>query len=95
MKSMPDTLEKCRAEIDVIDDSLIDLLSQRFHVVDRVIVLKQRDNLPAAVPQRIEEVVSRVLRRAESRHLPVAALEKLWRLLIDETIAYERQAKVK
>ena len=92
---MTDSLDLCRAEIDRIDDALVDLLGKRFRVVDRVIAVKLRDGLPAALPDRIAEVVGRVRARAGTAGVPPDSAEALWRQLIGETIAYEKSRAVK
>lgn len=92
---MTDTLDRCRTEIDAIDDALIDLLSTRFRVVDRVIAIKTREQLPAVIPSRVEEVVNRVRARASAKSVPTDLAEALWRQLIAGTVTYERQNNVK
>jgi chorismate mutase len=81
-----------RAEIDAIDDQLLDLFAKRFAIVDRVILEKQRSRLAPALPDRIEQVARRVHAGAALRGLPAASLEQVWRLLVAETIRYEEAA---
>jgi len=92
---MTDSLAACRSDINAIDDALVDLLAKRFRVVDRVIAIKLRDGLPASIPSRIEEVVSRVRAHAEHAGVPPDAAEALWRQLISATITYEKAKSVK
>ena len=91
---MADDLEACRTDIDRIDDALVALLAERFAGVDRVIAHKLAAGLPAAIPERIEEVVARVRGRAVAQGLSPGVAENIWRRLITETIAYERQKRV-
>ncbi len=91
---MADDLESCRRDIDAIDDAIVALLAKRFAVVDRVIAHKLSAGLPAAIPERIEEVVNRVRSKAMAQGLSPDMAENFWRLLISETIAYERQKRV-
>jgi len=84
-----DTLPALRGEIDAIDAGLIALLRQRFDVVQRVIVVKQRDGLPANIPERVEEVVRAAKALAGEAGLPQDLVETLWRSMISWTIDYE------
>ncbi len=91
---MADELSHCRAEIDGIDDAMIDLLVKRFQVVSRVVVHKTAHGLPALIPSRVEEVVGHVKMRALQKGLSPSLVEKLWREIISHTIAYERRNNV-
>lgn len=84
-------LDTLRRDIDAIDKALISLLAKRFQVVDRVIAIKHASGAPAAIPERIEEVIANAANLAREQGLPVQSIEKLWRLLVAETIAYEEQ----
>jgi isochorismate pyruvate lyase len=82
-------LRDLRAEIDALDAELAGVLARRFRIVDRVIAEKRAAGLPAALPDRIEEVAVNARRRAEALGLPPEGIERLWRVLIAETIRYE------
>jgi isochorismate pyruvate lyase len=81
-----------RDEIDAIDRALVELIAKRFKVADRVIAVKRVKGIPAALPDRIEQVVQNNLRNAKDTHVPPQTIEKIWRSLIAETIAYEERA---
>ncbi|MBB3771163.1 MULTISPECIES: chorismate mutase [Ancylobacter] len=91
---LPDN-ERClapfRAEIDIIDAQLVDLLARRFEVVKHVIAVKQAEGLAALLPERVEDVVEKVMATAETRGVPPELVEKLWRVLIEWVIAYENE----
>ena len=84
-------LAKLRIEIDAVDAQLVALLQKRFEIADRVIDLKSREGISAALPDRIEQVVQNVLRHAAQTKVPLHTIEVLWRTLIAETIAYEEK----
>jgi isochorismate pyruvate lyase len=86
---MSPEIAACRAEIDRIDRELLDLLGQRFRVVDRVAAEKCKGGIPAVVPERIEVVIANVQSAAAAAGVPAASAERLWRLIIEETIRYE------
>lgn len=82
-------LADLRTVIDRIDRDLVALLAERVRCLEQVIAVKARDNLPAAIPERIEGVVANVRREAEAAGMPPDLAEALWRKLIDWSIAYE------
>ncbi|MEM7193173.1 MAG: chorismate mutase, partial [Pseudomonadota bacterium] len=82
------SMDHVRAEIDRIDEEMVDLICERFSYVDRAWQLK---NAPAdaTVPWRIQEVVDKVKARAEKNDLPPELVEALWRQMIGWFIQYE------
>jgi isochorismate pyruvate lyase len=89
MPSGQQNLADLRTVIDRIDRDIVSLLAERVRCLDEVIAVKARDSLPAAIPERIEGVVANVRLEAENAGMPPDLAEKLWRSLIDWSIAYE------
>lgn len=83
------SLSDLRAEIDRLDTELVKLLSQRFAVLDQVVAIKLRDNLPAAIPARVAQVIENVKAKAVAADMPPELAEAVWRTIIDWSIAYE------
>ena len=81
------SMEELRAEIDAIDSELVALIAERARFIDRATVLKQRDGLPAYIPQRVEEVVANVRKTARELGAPEHVVETIWRVMVDEFIA--------
>jgi isochorismate pyruvate lyase len=84
-------LANLRDEIDAVDAELVALIQKRFEIADRVIEVKRANGIAAALPDRIEQVVQNVLKNAKDTKVPPQTIEKLWRTLIAETIAYEEK----
>ena len=82
-------LAPMRKAIDGIDGALVELFARRFDEVKKVTEVKHRLGLPAAIPARIEVVIGRVRATAEKAGFPADTAEKIWRLLMQEMIAYE------
>jgi isochorismate pyruvate lyase len=78
-----------RAEIDRIDAALVKLFAERASYIDRAAEVKAKVDLPARIGDRVEEVVQNVRGHAETHGLPPDLVEKLWRRLIDWSIARE------
>ncbi|MBN9599780.1 MAG: chorismate mutase [Afipia sp.] len=89
MSSEPKNLPELREIIDRIDRDLVALIAERVRCLDQVIAVKLRDGLPAAIPERVEEVVAHVRAEAEAAGVPPDLAEMLWRSLIGWSIAYE------
>jgi isochorismate pyruvate lyase len=83
------TMAEIRAEIDRVDAALVQLFAERARYIDRAAEIKARDDLPARIGSRVEEVVANVRGHAETHGLPPDLVEKLWRRLIDWSIARE------
>lgn len=83
------TMADLRAEIDRLDDDLVRLFAERAAYIDRAAQIKAEVDLPARIGNRVEEVVQNVRRHADTYGLPPDLVEKLWRRLIDWSIARE------
>jgi isochorismate pyruvate lyase len=83
-------MEEVRAEIDRIDQALVDLIGERFIFVDRAWQLK-RSPAEARVPWRIQQVIDGVRARAAEKGLPPELAEALWRQMIGWFIQYEEE----
>jgi len=79
-------MEEVRAEIDRIDEALVDHIGERFTYVERAWQLK---NSPAEA--RIQQVIDRVRKRAAENGLPPELAEALWRQMIGWFIQYEEE----
>jgi isochorismate pyruvate lyase len=80
-----------RDQIDALDRDLVRLLRRRADYIDRAIAIKQGNGMPARIPDRVEDVVAKVRAEAEAVGLDGDLAERLWRQLIDWSIAREAQ----
>lgn len=78
-----------RNQIDKIDADLVDLFVLRSRYIDRAVIIKRRDDLPARIETRVEDVVEKVKTRAARSGFDQELVETLWRLLIEWSIARE------
>lgn len=85
-KAMPEV----RAEIDRIDEALVDLIAERFGYVDRAWHLKGTPG-DAYVPWRIQQVIDKVKTRGKLKGLPPELTEALWRQMIGWFVQYEEE----
>ncbi|WP_298853223.1 chorismate mutase [uncultured Ruegeria sp.] len=85
------TMQNLRVEIDKLDRQLIEMLVTRASYIDRASQLKPGEGLPARIPARVEEVVQRVRASSDALGMDPDLAEKLWRILIDWSIAREER----
>lgn len=85
------TMTDIRAEIDRVDRELVALFAERTTYIDRAAEIKTGIGWPARIGARVEEVVANVRAEAVLHGLPPDKLEKLWRKLIDWSIAREEE----
>ncbi|MFV0293589.1 MAG: chorismate mutase [Paracoccus sp. (in: a-proteobacteria)] len=78
-----------RAHIDALDARLIALLAERSQLIDRAAWIKARENLPARIESRVEEVAALARNRAADAGLDPDLAERLWRLMMEHFIAQE------
>lgn len=85
----PSRLAELRAKIDAIDESVHRLLMQRASVIDELIEVKGTARNGAAFrPGREADMMRRLARRHEG-HLPLTAVEHLWREIISTFTALQ------
>ena len=80
-----------RARIDAVDGRIVEALAERMRLVGEVVAIKERHDIPARLGDRVEAVVAHVRAEAAARHCPPDLAERVWRLLIEWTIAYEER----
>jgi isochorismate pyruvate lyase len=95
MDMTPETcrsMTELRTLIDDLDGRIVELLAARGACIDRAIDLKRVEGLPARIDARIEEVVANARRAAGIRGLDPDLAERLWREIIEWSIAREDRA---
>lgn len=83
------TKDDVRAEIDRIDQALLNLFAERHRYVTRMAHIKT-DPHEAYDRERIEAIISKVRGRAETLALDEDQAELIWRTLIDWNVNYEK-----
>jgi isochorismate pyruvate lyase len=86
------TLEELRERINAVDNELLTVLGKRQALVEQVIAIKVRDKLPARIPERVAEVVDRVMREAPRHGSSPDLAKAVWTAMIDWFIAFEEKA---
>ena len=89
MKKLPEL----RETLDRIDQSLIELIAERFRITAEVGQLKKSENLPSSDPEREERQMTRISALAEEAGLDPQIARKVLRLLIDEAVKNHNRIK--
>lgn len=85
------SMQDLRLQIDALDAEIVEKLVARVGYIDRAILLKQTENLPARIHERVEDVVIKVRAQADLRGLDPALAEDLWRRIIEWSITREER----
>jgi len=83
---MADTLQDLRKSLDLIDNALILLLAERFHITEKVGVYKKEHKLNPVDPEREAAQFARIEKLAGEAGLNPAFAHKFLRLVIDEVV---------
>lgn len=86
-----ETMVDIRAGIDALDAKLVTLLAHRSRFIDRAAEIKAVAGLDANIPARVEEVVAKVREAAGAAGFDPDLAERLWRELIEWSIAREER----
>lgn len=90
-QALQDEMSDVRRVIDELDEQLVALLAKRQRQIERAARVKPSLGMPANVPERVDEVLARVLGAARREGLSVEVAMNLWRMLIDWSIQYEER----
>jgi isochorismate pyruvate lyase len=91
IKAMQDEMSDVRRVIDELDDELVALLAKRQRQIERAARVKPALGIPARVPERVDEVLARVLGAARREGLSVEVAMNLWTAIIEWSISYEER----
>lgn len=89
MKDLENILKPYRARIDDLDRQIVDLLRARYDIIEEVGTLKARENIPATIQSRVDEVRENAATRAKALGLDDVFIGKLYAQLIEHSCALE------
>jgi chorismate mutase-like protein len=82
-------LERLRAQLDALDQVLLDTVRDRIRCCVRIADVKRRHGVPMMQPHRIAIVQERAAAFAAENGVDAAFLNRLYDLIIDETCRVE------
>jgi chorismate mutase-like protein len=84
-----DDLERLRAQLDALDQTLLDTVRDRIRICVRIAEVKRRDAVPMMQPHRIAIVQERAAAYAAEHDIDAGFLRRLYESIIDETCRVE------
>ena len=84
-------LDELRERLDIIDEQMLLLLSERAKVVSHVADFKRQHNLPVYIPEREASIIER-LRMINPGPLPGDAVERIYRTIVEEMRKFESES---
>lgn len=82
-------LKPLRDEIDRLDDEIMELLGQRYAILQKVVETKRANGIPFKVNARVDEVINRNVANGLTKGLPPEYITKLYTVIIDAAHDYE------
>ncbi len=84
-------LKPYRARINELDEQIIELLRQRYDVIEEVGHLKAREGIASVLPDRVDEVRERAIQMAAEKGLDADFIGRLYTQLIEHSCALEEE----
>jgi isochorismate pyruvate lyase len=89
--SPQDEMAEVRRLIDALDAEIVALLAQRQRQIERAARVKPLLDMPARVPERIDEVLAHVFEAAKRDGLSQELSTELWTRIVEWSIDYEER----
>ena len=84
-------LDELRERLDIIDEQMMALLSERAKVVNKVADFKRHHNIPVYIPEREASIIER-LRTLNPGPLSGDAVECIYRTIVEEMRKFESKS---
>lgn len=88
-------LKPYRNQIDALDRQIIDLLRQRYDVIEQVAVIKKREGIDAVLQDRVDQVRENAARMAAEKGLDEQFIRELYARIIEHSCNLEDKIKNK
>ncbi|WP_430927939.1 chorismate mutase [Polaribacter marinivivus] len=86
-----DSLENLRAQINVVDDQLIDLLGKRMKVADQIGALKKEQNVAVLQSRRWNEILGNMVLEGEQKGLSEEFVLRMFKAIHQESINHQEK----
>ena len=86
-----ESLDNLRAQINVVDDQLIELLGRRMKVADKIGELKKEKNVAVLQSRRWNEILGNIILEGESRGLSEEFVLKMFKAIHQESINHQEK----
>ena len=86
-----ESLENLRAQINVVDDQLVDLLGKRMQVADKIGELKKEKNVAILQSRRWNEILGNMILEGENKGLSEEFVLKMFKAIHQESINHQEK----
>ena len=93
MKTKKNELEIFRAQIDIIDQAILELIGKRHNISTRIGFVKRHMKLKVFNPARERELLGRIKSSARNLNIDEKHAEELWMNLIRESRRIQKRGK--
>jgi chorismate mutase len=93
MSTAPNTLEEARDRIDDIDHSIVELLAERYAVVDDLCEMKAENGDTVKDEDREQELLDHVASIAEAHGLSPALTRRLYEKILAHSVRRQRRQR--
>lgn len=91
-KTMDQTLEALRKQIDGFDEQLLTALSKRMDIVRKIGKLKKENNIPPLDEERWHEVLKTKLLLGQTLNIPQELVEKIFTAIHEASLEEESKS---
>ena len=89
MKKKFKSIQEVRVQIDKIDEDILNLIFKRQDLVIEAVKHKTKEQIIDEV--RIEYIISKLRKKSELKSISPELIEKIWRLMINNFIEFEKE----
>lgn len=86
-----DKLRNLRAQIDLIDSELLDLLSRRMLVADEIGLVKKEQNVAILQNERWNDILAKMIREGEEQGLSDEFIQRIFKAIHQESINHQKK----
>ena len=89
----PEELKSWRHEIDLLDQSLVDLLAHRKEIVEQIAMYKQRNNLPIVQFERWKTMILKRVKQGSNLGLGAELVEGIFDSIHRDSVRFQRELR--
>jgi 3-deoxy-7-phosphoheptulonate synthase len=84
-----DVLGELRQQIDIFDDTLLDLVEKRMMIAEKIGKFKKENNITVLQSQRWDEIISHAITRGEKKGLSAEFIDAIFKAIHQESINHQ------
>ncbi len=88
---MPRSLEEVRAEVEKIDEQIIELIAMRNKLAEEILAAKKEAKVEINDPEQVEKVLKRAVDNARAKKLDARAVKRIFEILVEMNIRRQKE----